>query len=109
MFKPFLYAILLLIVLYFFLEFNNRRARRRGAVPQGRQSVRAKFVMKTIDVHNSANPDDILIFELDDHTRLSFSLENAQSDAWPVSCVGTLVYIAHGDKNEWVSFTPDPN
>lgn len=106
--KAFAYAALILISLYLFLEWNNRRALKRApGIPTGRQSVPAQFVMKTIDARNSLNRNDLLVFELADHTQLTFSVENAPADAWPLSCSGTLTYIARGDKNEWVSFTPD--
>ena len=106
--KAFGYAALILIFLYAYLEFNHRRALKRNpTAPLGRQSVHATFVMKTVDAFNSGNHDDVLIFELADHTQLTFSVENAPTDSWPISGTGTLTYIAHGDKNEWVSFTPD--
>ena len=108
MFKAFGYAALILISLYAYLEFNHRRAlKHKTPVPLGLQSVPATFVMKTIDVFNSGNLNDILVFELADHTQMTFSVENASADDWPISGTGTLTYIAHGDKNEWVSFTPD--
>lgn len=111
MFQAFGFSLLILLILYVFLLINNRRATRRAASPSssaGVQSVPATFVMKTVDAHNSANSDDLLVFSLADGTRLTFSVAQAPTDAWPVSVHGTLTYLAQPNGiNEWISFTPD--
>lgn len=111
MFRAFGFSLLILLILYAFLLINNRRAARRTAtVPSAAdvQSVPATFVMKTVDAHNSANSDDLLVFSLADGTRLTFSVAQAQTDGWPLSCRGTLTYhVRPTGANEYVSFAPD--
>ena len=111
MFQAFGFSLLILLILYAFLLINNRRATRRTAsAPSsaGVQSVPATFVMKTVDAHNSANSDDLLVFSLADGTRLTFCVAQAQTGDWPVSGRGTLTYLVQPNGvNEWISFAPD--
>lgn len=109
MFKAFGVALLVLLLLYALLTLNNRRAARRGAPrsPSGRQTVPATFVMRTVDAHNSANHDDVLVFALDDGTRLQFSVADAAAQGWTPGGRGLLAYNARPGAPEWISFTPD--
>ena len=111
---------LVCFILFIYGIYRALHSKKDPAMPQQKKeplfkpdpviTVQATIIAKTPSYSHGGYLEDRLVFEMPDHSRLSFLVYCEKSVVWFVGEQGTLTYTVLSETwNSFKSFVPDPN